>query len=101
MYGLGREKLRLLHLLASCQSSHCFFLIGTHASNDLRFAAAVAEYGMLLRDSQFKQDSKIEQVISMAKKTKGDDDNGYRAEFIRLAESTRDMMKTTAVTAAK
>jgi Ca-activated chloride channel family protein len=72
-----------------------------NASNDFRFAAAVAEYGMLLRDSQFKQDSKIEQVISMAKKAKGDDDNGYRAEFIRLAESTRDMMKTTAVTAAK
>ncbi|MES2376790.1 MAG: von Willebrand factor type A domain-containing protein [Bacteroidota bacterium] len=72
-----------------------------NTSNDFRFAAAVAEYGMLLRDSQFKQDSKFEQVISMAKKAKGDDDNGYRAEFIRLAESTRDMMKTTAVTAAK
>jgi Ca-activated chloride channel family protein len=56
---------------------------------------------MLLRDSQFKQDSKFEQVISMAKKAKGDDDNGYRAEFIRLAESTRDMMKTAVVTAAK
>ncbi|MGF7078806.1 YfbK domain-containing protein [Mucilaginibacter sp. UYCu711] len=72
-----------------------------NTSTDFRFAAAVAEYGMLLRDSQFKQDSKIEQVITMAKKAKGDDDNGYRAEFIRLAESTRDMMKTTAVTAAK
>jgi Ca-activated chloride channel family protein len=72
-----------------------------NTSIDFRFAAAVAEYGMLLRDSQFKQDSKIEQVITMAKKAKGDDDNGYRAEFIRLAESTRDMMKTTAVTAAK
>ncbi len=72
-----------------------------NTSTDFRFAAAVAEYGMLLRDSQFKQDSKIEQVITMAKKAKGDDNNGYRAEFIRLAESTRDMMKTTAVTAAK
>jgi Ca-activated chloride channel family protein len=72
-----------------------------NTSIDFRFAAAVAEYGMLLRDSQFKQDSKIEQVITMAKKAKGDDDNRYRAEFIRLAESTRDMMKTTAVTAAK
>ncbi|MBC7401486.1 MAG: von Willebrand factor type A domain-containing protein [Mucilaginibacter sp.] len=72
-----------------------------NTSNDFRFAAAVAEYGMLLRDSQFKQESKIEQVITMAKKAKGDDDNGYRAEFIRLAESTRDMMKTALVTAAK
>jgi Ca-activated chloride channel family protein len=72
-----------------------------NTSIDFRFAAAVAEYGMLLRDSQFKQDSKIEQVITMARKARGDDDNGYRAEFIRLAESTRDMMKTAAVTAAK
>ncbi|MDB5157537.1 MAG: Ca-activated chloride channel family protein [Mucilaginibacter sp.] len=70
-------------------------------SEDFRFAAAVAEYGMLLRDSQFKQNSKFDQLITMAKSAKGKDEDGYRAEFIRLAESTKNMMKTADMTAAK
>ncbi len=72
-----------------------------NTSEDFRFAAAVAEYGMLLRDSQFKQNSKFDQLITLAKSAKGKDDDGYRAEFIRLAESTKNMMKTTDITAAK
>ena len=75
--------------------------LAANTSDDFRFAAAVAEYGMLLRDSQFKQNSKFDQLINMAKSAKGKDDDGYRAEFIRLAESTKNMMKTTDVTAAK
>lgn len=65
----------------------------TKTSDDFRFAAAVAEYGLLLRDSQFKQNAKFDQLITMAKTAKGKDDEGYRAEFIRLAESTKNMMK--------
>jgi Ca-activated chloride channel family protein len=65
-------------------------------SDDFRFAAAVAEYGMLLRNSQFKQNSRFDQLIKMAKSAKGKDDDGYRSEFIRLAESTMNMMKSTA-----
>ncbi len=68
-------------------------------SDDFRFAAAVAEYGMLLRDSQFKQNSKFDQLINMAKSAKGKDDDGYRAEFIRLAESTKNMMKSSELAA--
>ena len=65
-----------------------------NSSEDMRFAAAVAEYGLLLRNSQFKQGSNFNQVITLAKGAKGKDDQGYRAEFIRLAESTRDMAKS-------
>jgi Ca-activated chloride channel family protein len=65
-------------------------------SEDFRFAAAVAEYGMLLRNSQFKQTSRFDQLIKMAKSAKGKDEDGYRSEFIRLAESTMNMMKSTA-----
>jgi Ca-activated chloride channel family protein len=68
-------------------------------SIDFRFAAAVAEYGMLLRNSQFKQNSKFDQLIKMAKSAKGKDDDGYRAEFIRLAESTKNMMKSSELAA--
>ena len=63
-------------------------------SEDFRFAAAVAEYGMLLRDSQFKQNAKFDQLIALAKSAKGKDDDGYRAEFIRLAESAKNLMKS-------
>ncbi|SDP87001.1 Ca-activated chloride channel family protein [Mucilaginibacter sp. OK268] len=58
-------------------------------STDFRFAAAVAEFGMLLRDSQFKQHSTYDQAIKMARTAKGDDSEGYRAEFIKLAESAK------------
>ncbi|WP_448698423.1 von Willebrand factor type A domain-containing protein [Mucilaginibacter sp. AW1-3] len=70
-------------------------LNASKTSDDFRFAAAVAEYGLLLRDSQFKQNSKFDQLIAMAKGAKGKDDDGYRAEFIRLVESTKGMMKGT------
>ena len=65
-----------------------------NASEDMRFAAAIAEYGLLLRSSQFKQNANYNQVITLAKGAKGKDDQGYRAEFIRLAESTRDIAKS-------
>ncbi len=57
------------------------------ASIDFRFASAVAEFGMLLRNSEFKQRSSFEKLIARAKAARGKDEDGYRAEFIRLAES--------------
>jgi Ca-activated chloride channel family protein len=69
-------------------------LSANKTSDDFRFAAAVAEYGLLLRNSQFKQNAKFDQLITLAKGAKGKDDDGYRAEFIRLAESTKNMMKS-------
>jgi len=59
------------------------------ASDNFRFSAAVAEFGMLLRDSKFKADASFEQVQNLAQKAKGDDENGYRAEFIRLVEAAQ------------
>jgi Ca-activated chloride channel homolog len=56
------------------------------ASENLRFAAAVAEWGMLLRKSEYKGKANYAHVLEMARKAKGTDDLGYRAEFIRLVE---------------
>ena len=64
------------------------------ASADFRFAAAVAEFGMLLRDSQFKQQSTFDQAIGIAKAAKGEDADGYRSEFVRLAGSAKLLAKT-------
>ena len=64
---------------------------GARGNENLRFAAAVAEYGMLLRNSQYKAQSSWENVIAMARQNLGSDPGGYRAEFLRLAEVARGM----------
>ncbi len=55
-------------------------------SDNFRFSAAVAGFGMLLRNSEFKGDITHDEVLSMARGSKGTDKDGYRAEFIRLVE---------------
>ncbi|MES2064209.1 MAG: von Willebrand factor type A domain-containing protein [Bacteroidota bacterium] len=64
-------------------------------SSDFKFASAVAEVGMLLRDSKFKQKASYAHAIATARAGKGTDNEGYRAEFIRLAESAKLLSKST------
>ena len=63
-------------------------------SDNFRFAAAVAQFGMLLRDSEFKSDASFNSVVEMARKARGNDDEGYRSEFIRLVESAQLLAKS-------
>jgi Ca-activated chloride channel family protein len=56
------------------------------ASPNLGFAAAVAEFGMLLRDSPYKAKASWRQVTDLAALYRGEDSDGYRAEFIRLVD---------------
>ena len=58
---------------------------GDNPSEDFRFASAVAELALLLEDSKYKGSASIKEIISRAKNAKGDDADGYRAEFVRLA----------------
>ncbi len=62
-------------------------------SENFRFAAAVAEMGMLLRGSQYKGQSSFDQVIRLARSARGRDEEGYRAEFIRLVETAGAMVR--------
>ncbi|WP_300600332.1 VWA domain-containing protein [Niabella sp.] len=55
-------------------------------TDHFRFAAAVAEFGLLLRNSGFKQNSSYQQVLDLAAGALGADKNGYRAEFITLVK---------------
>ena len=50
------------------------------------FAAAVAEFGMLLRQSAFKGDATWQEAAELARAHRGDDPDGYRAEFARLID---------------
>ncbi len=56
-------------------------------SDNFRFAAAVAAFGMLLRESEFKGNASFAQVLELAEGARGADKEGYRAEFIRLVNS--------------
>ncbi|MCU0457129.1 MAG: DUF3520 domain-containing protein, partial [Bacteroidales bacterium] len=60
-------------------------------SGNLRFAAAIAEFGMILRESEFKGTSTLESAIRLASSAKDEDDDGYRAEMIRLMSTVKDM----------
>jgi Ca-activated chloride channel family protein len=61
-------------------------------SVDLAFASAVAEFGMVLRDSPHKGKSSLDQVIARAERSKGSDQFGYRAEFVSMARIARDVL---------
>lgn len=56
------------------------------ASTDFRFQTAVAEFGLLLRQSEHRGDANWGRVVAEARAGLGRDPGGYRAEFVRLAE---------------
>jgi Ca-activated chloride channel family protein len=60
-------------------------------SDNLKFAAAVAEFGMILRESEFKGTSTLEGAAKLARASKGEDEDGYRGEMIRLIETVKSM----------
>jgi Ca-activated chloride channel family protein len=59
------------------------------ASENLRFAATVAQFGMLLRNSEYKGTTSFDGVIEQAKNSKTFDGDGYRAEFINLVKASK------------
>ena len=60
-----------------------------NAAVDLKFAAAVAEFGMILRDSEYKGNGTLASVLMWAQEGKGSDTNGYRAGFIELVRKAK------------
>ena len=61
------------------------------ASENLRFAAAVVEFGMILRDSEFRGNATLDGAAKLAGSARGEDEDGYRAEMIRLISTVKDM----------
>jgi hypothetical protein len=59
------------------------------ASQDFQFATAVASFGMLLRNSNYKGDTSFAAVLETANASKGEDKLGYRAEFIQLVQAAQ------------
>ena len=50
-------------------------------------------FGMLLRQSEFVQDSSFEQAIALADGAKGPDKEGYRSEYVKLVKSAQLLAK--------
>ena len=63
-------------------------------SENFRFSASVAEFGLLLRNSDFKGLSNYEQVLNLAKNAFGKDSEGFRAEFLKLVKTAKLLDKT-------
>ena len=61
------------------------------SSDNHRHAAAVAAFGMLLRDSEHKGKAGFELVRSLAQSARGKDPHGYRAEFLELVEKAENL----------
>jgi Ca-activated chloride channel family protein len=67
----------------------------TAASNNLRFASAVAEFGMLLRDSKFKGDATYDEARTLAQKSLGRDFEGYRHDFLTMIGDAQNLSSET------
>ncbi len=55
-------------------------------SNNFNFASAVAQFGMLLRNSEYKGNSSYKSIYNLALNSKGQDIEGYRSEFLKLVK---------------
>jgi Ca-activated chloride channel family protein len=73
--------------------AHTVIPIG-QTSDNFRFSAAVAGFGMILRNSEYKGCMDCETVLNLARASKGRDNDGYRAEFIRLVELSSDNFRS-------
>ena len=66
-----------------------------HASENLKWSASIAQFGMLLRDSDHKGETTYAGVIKLAESAKGKDKEGYRRECIQLMKSAEILEKST------
>ena len=68
------------------------------ASRDFKFASAVAALGMILRDSPYKANATLGSVLELAEAGRGEDKQGYRAEFIGLVRTAQGSVEGRKVT---
>jgi len=63
------------------------------ATNNLKFASSVVEFGMILRESEYKGTATFATAYKMAKESIGKDEFGYRADFIKMVELSEMLYK--------
>ncbi|WP_281636003.1 vWA domain-containing protein [Flavobacterium marginilacus] len=60
-----------------------------NSSDDFKFSTAVAWFGLKLRDSNLVPNKSSEEIKNLAKEGLSNDEDGYKAEFIRLVETVK------------
>lgn len=60
-----------------------------NTSKDYRFAAAVAQFGMLLRHSKHSGTANYDDILDMAKNSLGADPHGHRKAFLELVKTAK------------
>ena len=81
--GDGQEASKLISMRLDQQALYKDF---ADCDDDFKFASAVVEFGILLRDSPYKGSSSWKSAMDRARAAKGVDPDGYRAEFVKLVE---------------
>jgi Ca-activated chloride channel family protein len=66
-------------------------LLSEKVSDNFRFAASVAGFAMLLRNSEYKENATYSMVLQMAGTSLGKDEEGYRKEFISLVKKAAEL----------
>jgi Ca-activated chloride channel family protein len=69
----------------------------SQSSDNLRYASSVAMFGMILRGSEHKGSTSLDDALTTAKYSLGKDENGYRAEFIKLIEGYKQLNKASVI----
>ena len=74
-----------------------FAVVNTLTSNaaNIGFASAVAEFGMALRKSEHRGTATFKDAAVLARRHRGVDENGYRAEYVRLVEHADALVRQT------
>ncbi len=62
-----------------------------NTNTDFDFMLSIAQLAMVLKDSEYKGESSFESLLELAKKGKGRDENGYRAEYLRIVSLAKDI----------
>jgi Ca-activated chloride channel homolog len=60
--------------------------VGEGSTDNIRFAAAVAGFGQLLRGGKHTGDWNYDELLQLARQSRGDDEHGYRSELVKLVE---------------
>jgi Ca-activated chloride channel family protein len=61
------------------------------ASPDFQFAAGIASFGMLLRDSEHRGTATYDAVLEIATAARGSDAHGYRAELLEMVRRAKSL----------
>lgn len=83
----NQNKSRLMTLMAGEKN------YTTRPDDDFRFASAVAEFALILKNSEHKGEANFRNLIERARDSRGYDADGYRAQFLQLAELAYEMYR--------